>query len=278
MNVEELRSLLVENGLTQEEAAAIKGKTALIEKHKEVTGYTEPEPVIPNYTDPEWEKYVMSLFTEDELSDGCPRVHGLRRLTEKLLGEIVHSGPVTIDFREDSRTGNAIAVYTVVIAWTRDGVEFTENGGSKIPTREFRASASSSYLNTDDTFAVFPVAIAETRAEARALRRALRLSKVSADEMTTKDTALIATETVTTSTAMSHEAITDQQKNLIKTLCDRNQVKLNDFINSGSGKYSSLDEVSRETASKMIQRLNDYQTKTSNSVPVPEKLKVENEG
>jgi hypothetical protein len=276
LNVEALRKLLQESGLSEEEAGSIKGKAALVEKHKEVTGYTEPEPIIPNYTDPEWEDYVMSHFTDSELSNGCPRVHGLRRVTEKLLGEIITSGPVNVNSIEDGRTGKAVVIFSVIIAWMKDGVEFTE-GGSKIPTREFRATASSWCNNTDDMFAVYPEAIAETRAEARALRRALRLSKVSADEITNKDTALIATEEIDRMTP-SGESITDQQKSLIIKLCERNQINVNKFINNGSKKYSSIDDISRETAGKMLQRLNDYQTKTPNSVPIPESLKVENEG
>jgi len=45
--------------------------------------------------------------------------------------------------------------------------------------------------NTDDMFCAFAVAIASTRAEARALRKALKIKGVAAEELTKKDTAKI---------------------------------------------------------------------------------------
>ena len=46
--------------------------------------------------------------------------------------------------------------------------------------------------NTDDMFCVYSTATAATRAEGRALRKALRLRVVAAEEVTKKDTAKIA--------------------------------------------------------------------------------------
>ena len=46
-----------------------------------------PEP--PEMTEPGWAQYVLGQFADDELEEQNPRVEGLRRVAELLLGEIV---------------------------------------------------------------------------------------------------------------------------------------------------------------------------------------------
>ena len=57
----------------------------------------------PSTTDPGWNDYVMSKFTEKELYDGNPLVNGLRRVAELVIGPIVYSGP-TQDFHLNGMT------------------------------------------------------------------------------------------------------------------------------------------------------------------------------
>jgi len=295
VSVEELRDALVGFGMDEVEVSDIKGKSNLVKKHREMSGEpivaeatelvvtNEEKPVAPtrpDYTSPEWEQFVLSQLTDREKDkEGHPRVAGLRRLTEKLLGPIVCSGPVeTKSYEtESSPGGKAVVTFSVTIEWMKDGVEFGLTG--PLEKREYRAVASCTRFNSDDAFCVYPEAIAETRAEARALRRALRLSTVSADEITQKDTGRILEEYVANSPRMAEgpsTMITDQQKLVIQNMCNKLKVDLMGFLNNGTKQYTSIDEVSRETATKMIARLNAYQTTgTSESVSIPEKLKVE---
>jgi len=87
-------------------------------------------------------------------------------------------------------------------------------------------------------FAVFPESIAETRAEGRALRRALRINVVCADELTKKDTAAIVQQQKvskpTTGEWEEESPITDQQINTIQLMCNRLGIDVTKFINSGS--------------------------------------------
>ena len=50
----------------------------------------------PAMTDPEWNDYVMSMFTDKEMYNGNPLVNGLRRVAEVVLGPIVYSGPTQV--------------------------------------------------------------------------------------------------------------------------------------------------------------------------------------
>ena len=174
------------------------------------------DPSRPLMTDPTWQDYVMGFFEKSEMYDGKPKVQGLRRVAELLLGEITFSGPVNV---YPSTNENAPGRATVTFA-----VEFE----SRV---RFSDVADVWHGNTDDMIAVFPAAMASTRAEARALRKALRLSIVSADELTSKDTAAITRDYVsgikdnadTTGDYESDpkEEMTNKQKSFIDVKCQQ---------------------------------------------------------
>ena len=143
---------------------------------KDVISTEESAPAI---TDPEWNEYVMSMFTSKELYDGNPLVNGLRRVAELVIGPIVYSGPTQVfPPQRDDHHGRATVVFTV---------EF-ENG------MRYSEVADCWEGNTDDMFCAYAIATASTRAEGRALRKALRIRAVAAEEMTKKDTAKIVRE------------------------------------------------------------------------------------
>lgn len=234
----------------------------------------------PRYDSPEWNDYVMGLFDKDELIDGkYPNVNSLRRLAELLLGEIIFSGPIRVEQTMDAEhTGKAVVTYKVSIAWKLDDHYATQHIDleSGLPIRTFISVASSWIGNTDDMFAVFPESIAETRAEGRALRRALRLNVVCADELTKKDTAAyVQTQKLTKPTTGEWEEespITDQQVNTIKLMCDRLGIDLTKFINSGSKSYSDINDVTRTAAAGMLKQLNRYQSTGSDAIEIPQNL------
>ena len=178
----------------------------------------------PSITSPEWNDYVLSLFEENEKYDGRPKCHGLRRVAELFLGEIVSSRPVQV------------------------------------------------FPPTDDAFCVFNTATAASRAEGRSLRKALRLSTIAAEEMTSKDTASI-TRSISQTKAVDNtqgeyedsSRMTDNQANFIDVKCKQLNI-------SGTKLFKEIFDVStsrkidKRQASSAIEKLNDYQQK-SGTIP-----------
>jgi hypothetical protein len=196
----------------------------------------------------------MTLFHESEIVDGHPLVAGLRRVAELVLGPIVFSGPTQVfPVQREDHHGRATVIFTVEFA---NGMKYAE-------------VADSWEGNTDDMFCAFAVAIASTRAEARALRKALKIKGVAAEELTKKDTAKIVRDISNTKTSSEGEyndqsRMSDAQYNFIDIKCKQLNIdgqKLFKEFNADSGK-----KISKKVASDVIDRLNDYQ-RDKNSIP-----------
>jgi hypothetical protein len=199
---------------------------------------------IPTMTSPEWDGYVLSHFAPDELSDGHPTVGGLRRVAEYLLGEIISSisdvvqPPVSPDLR-------ATVIHTITF----------ESG------KRFSGAADSYYGNTDKPYGLFPTSIAETRAEARALRRALKLKNiVSADELA-KDLDDKSKKKIDKSNESNEpvEPINDTQVNCVNVLCGRNNINVQKTVQKHFGGIKNIKELTREQATNLVQILSGLQ-------------------
>lgn len=270
-SVTELREMLVKSGkMTQEEADNIKGKSKLVEAVLGLEESTEPVfemptelPVAnevnvgvvvePTPTDPGWNEFVMSQFTKDELYNDNPKLNGLRRVTEKLIGKIVSSGPVVLNAAtEIDHPGRASVIYKVEI------VDFFNNS-------LFFSAVGGSFLgNTNDEYGVYPECMAENRAEARALRRALRLSNVSADEVTDKNTkdiikaALIA-KNGTDGEWKESELISEPQTIFLNKKTTALGLDLTKFLFDNG--HPDIKTISRGDALKLIDILNKMEVK-----------------
>jgi hypothetical protein len=203
----------------------------------------------PLVTSPEWNDYVMGLFEKNELIEGRPLSAGLRRVAELLLGRIVSSGPVQVF---PPANGNEIGRATVV--WE---VQFAD--GSR-----FSDVADCWEGNTDDTFCVYAVATAATRAEGRSFRKALRLRTVAAEEVTSKNTASITrsisqTKTVeTTGEYEDSDRMTDAQANFVDAKCRQLNIDGADMFKNVFD-ISVKRKITKREASLAIEKLNDYQ-------------------
>jgi hypothetical protein len=211
-------------------------------------------PDVPSMLSPEWHDYAMTLFIESEMVDGHPLVAGLRRVAELVLGPIMFSGPTQVfPVQREDHHGRATVIFSVEFA---NGMRYAE-------------VADSWEGNTDDMFCAFAVAIASTRAEARALRKALKIRGVAAEELTKKDTAKIVRDISNTKTASEGEyddqsRMSDAQYNFIDVKCKQLNIdgeKLFARFSVDSGK-----KVSKKIASEIIDSLNDYQRDKS-SIP-----------
>jgi len=213
------------------------------------------EDMMPAYGSEEWNDFVMSKFHKSELFDGNPVCAGLRRVAEELLGTIVVSRPSKVWPATDSDgPGRATVVFEVVIDWMDSG-----------QLRTYSDVADVWYGNTDDLFCAHPVATASTRAEGRALRKALKVKCLAAEELAKKDVASIVRQTVQANQSTDGEwkeddSITTPQINFIDAKCKQLNVNVMKFVNMGESSYETIEKVSKKTASKMLGVLNEYQT------------------
>lgn len=245
MNASDIRDILInEYGMIESIVKNIKGKTALVEQLKDmntdnrilnairkekedseealldqiddnVDKFTpsdekedknnieeEIEPD-PHKIQPKWHDHVMKHFTEDELLDGNPTVDGLRRVAELLLGEIV---AINTNIEQCPKQSNEYRATTKVTVHFCDG--------------QYYAGAADVYHgNSTSPYSKHPIALAETRSEGRALRRALRLRKVVAAEELADDT--------TSDNTVIPENITDTQINFIEIMCHKERLNIN---------------------------------------------------
>lgn len=214
---------------------------------------------LPEITDPSWHEYVMGNFQEDELIDGKPVVAGLRRVVQLLVGKIVSSFPQTvIPPKQDDSIGRATVSWLLTL----------DNG------QTFGDVASSWDGNTDQMFAIYVVETAATRAEARALRKALGLKIVSADEIAEniKPAEVVKRLSKTLATEGEYDEqgrMTDAQANFINVKAKKLNINVAEFF-SHEFNASVTKKISKKIASNAIDKLNEYQ---QNAGDIPDNIK-----
>ena len=286
MTVEELKAVLVGLGFPKSELNKL-NKDSLMELHanamedqvvdnvnldadfEEVNDSPELEikedeqegEVTPSVKSEDWHEYVMSQFKPNELIDGNPITAGLRRVVEVVLGEVIETGPVEVFPATDPNgPGSATGLYRVVL-------EEYESGR----TKSYSDTADVWHGKTDDLFCAHPVATACTRAEGRALRKALKLRVLAAEELAKKDIVGIVQQSVNQQPTEGEwnpdEKVSPQQINFIDNKCSQLDIDVMKFVNSGSTSYPSINNVTKDTAKNMIVELNKYQNQTTNIPP-----------
>jgi len=202
--------------------------------------------------DENWSDYVMKQFNEDELVDGNPNVDGLRRVTVKVLGDIIKSVAHTVQAPNPNNDWTATVEHHIAIKPHHayyDELHFTEVSDvtSQNCDPEYRRHASST---------------ASTRAEARALRKLLMLKRVVAAEELTEMPVITDSGT--------EGKISKNQINFIESLAKKNNINVMGYINLGSNKYEKIEDVPYQTALKMIGVLSEFQR---NPGKIPAKIK-----
>lgn len=274
VKVDELKKMIVEDSkglITEETVNAIKGKASLVDVHKTIVGEFMVEDDVgnesvaveeaPDYMSEKWSDYLLSLLKKDELNDGNPNVAGLRRLSHMVFDDVLVSGPKNVWTTLEDKPAKSTVLYEIV---------YVHRGVQKVAS-----SVASSWVgNTDDEYVPFSESVAETRAEGRVLRKILGIKNVCADELTNKNTKQIVRDYVESQQQVAEGSITHVQKTVISKLCERLNIDLNKFVNCGSKKYDNMDNVPYDVATKMIQRLNEYQTVGEGSIDIPEEIKL----
>lgn len=243
----------------------------LVEPEKPQEPKREPEGVEDiSYTDENWSNLVMSKFTQDEFIEingsKYPTVNGLRRVCEKYLGVIVSSvskvvqGP-TISNRPSRKVGKRelLILEPAVVEHT---IHLYLHDFHPSPVERVYTDCADAYIdnNGESEFLVHPTAIAATRAEARVLRKALKLKVVSAEEIVRKNKEVM--EKVYKEKEDKDDAdksIDDNQRNVISGLADRTQIALPDYLKWKG--IEDLTKLSSEEAKKLIAELSGWMKK-----------------
>lgn len=259
-SVAEIKEKLIEFGLTEYEVNEIKGKQNLIKKLEELSVDRETSEMfeeaeetkeenkeiiekeekadIPKMSDPEWSDYVLSHLREDEKIKGHPKADSLRRLTELLIGSVTDVDTQVVQCPSMENAGRA----TVVVSVTVECGYIT-----------YRASGAADVYpgNTEQLFAKFPVATAETRAEGRAYRKILRLQNVVAAEELVDESQIFDPS----------DRIEAAQIMMINQMCSK--AKLDIDVEKLLARYDisieNLDKISKSKAQEICKTISSYQ-------------------
>lgn len=187
----------------------------LFEKEEELpNNFLAIEETIPLPTSPEWNDYVLSQFLDEEKFNGSPTVDGLRRVAILLVGEILENRTEVLQVPTKDNDNRATVKCT--IRFNR-----VDLNGVSLQT-SFDGVADVCWQNCDKPFYKYPTSIAETRAEGRALKKALGLRKIVAAE----ELSNVAMQD-NKEEADTIEKITDNQINFIEILCRNDARGLN---------------------------------------------------
>jgi hypothetical protein len=200
-------------------------------------------------TDLEWTDFVLQQLSDDEKIHGNPTTDGLRRIFEKVMNcTVIQSESDLVQAPEPSNDKRASVVHT--LTWYDLNVDTDENCKTKMVS----GAADVYWGNCDKVYRNHPVAVAETRAEGRALRRALRLRKVVAAEE-------IAENIEDDIGADNVNKITNNQINFIDVLAKRLDVNVLELIKTLNINETNIKNILHHDALSIIRELSSYQQK-----------------
>lgn len=226
-------------------------------KKEKVAENTEVKKIGPN--DLEWNDYVLGLLSDDEKIDGNPTTDGLRRIFEIALDcSVIQSTSDVVQNPEPSNEKRATVVHTISYVLNVLGGEVTELNCH----RTVSGAADVYWGNCDKTYRNHPVAVAETRAEGRALRRALKLRKVVAAEE-------LATNLEDDPTGDNVSKISNNQINFIDVMSKRLNIDTVALIEKLGFNHNNVKGLMHDDAVSIIRELSRHQ---QNINEIPENL------
>lgn len=206
--------------------------------------------VSPN--DLEWTDHVLSLLADDEKINGNPTTEGLRRIFEIVLNcNTIEARTEVVQSPDLANERRATVVYSLTYVLNDPSVP------EQAKYRTVSAAADVYWGNCDKVFRNHPVAVAETRAEGRVLRKALKLRKVvTADE--------IAKEVVD-HTEDNNNTINNSQLNFFDVFGKRLNINIKKLLENLAINNSNVYNISYDDAVKTITTLSGYQQ--NNDIP-----------
>ena len=201
----------------------------------------------PQEYDPEWSEYLLDQLSDSELINGAPTVDGLRRITEKCFGEIVESKSDIVETPTSQNNQRCTIRHTLTINKYGSGQTISVDGCVDVL-----------YHKTPYPFKDHLVATADTRAEGKALRRALKIRVVTAEELQNEDEA---------EALSADELINDQQVLALNQLCKRLDISVVPFV-TAEYKVKKINELRNLEGRLLISKLSDLQ-RTPKDIPKP---------
>ena len=208
--------------------------------------------------DIEWTDFVLHQLSDDEKIQGNPTTDGLRRVFERVMNcTVIQSDSTVVQSPEPSNEKRASVVHS--LTWYDLNSETDD--ACKIKT--VSGAADVYWGNCDKAYRNHPVAVAETRAEGRALRRAMRLRKVvAAEELAENIEDDISGDNVT--------KITNNQINFIDVLAKRLDINVLELLKTINIDNSNVKNILHHDALSVIRELSSYQQKTDG---IPDNVK-----
>ncbi len=197
----------------------------------------------PDKTDFEWHDYVMQQFHDEELMNGYPKVNGLRRLVEKFIGPIITTGVEIEQTPCPDNQERASVVYSATV------LDNDDNNGPITYTD----AADCFQGNALPEYGKHPVALATTRAEARVLRKLLKLRTIAAEEQTG--------DMINVTDESNTDKITKEQIKTIMVLVERLNIDVNAMLNHIT-EFASIDNIINATnadGKNILKLLSTYQ-------------------
>lgn len=228
-----------------------------IKKEKETTNESNSDEISDKVVSPndiEWTDHVLSLLSDDEKIAGNPTTDGLRRIFEIALNCTVTSADSSV-VQSPSPDNEKRATVVHSITYVLNDLESSD---SPTKYRTISGAADVYWGNCDKIYRNHPVAVAETRAEGRALRRALKLRKVVAAEEIAKDIEDHPDHDTVTK-------ITNNQINFIDVLAKRLDVNVIKLFEKLALNTSNIYNIGHEDAVNVVTTLTSYQQ--TNNVP-----------
>ena len=200
----------------------------------------------PKEYDPEWSEYLLDQLSDNELINGAPTVDGLRRITEKCFGEIVESKSDIVETPTSQNNQRCTIRHTLTITKYRNTQTISVDGCVDVL-----------YHKTPYPFKDHLVATADTRAEGKALRRALKIKVITAEELQNEDEQEVLS---------SDEVVNDQQILAINQLCKRINISVSSFVTGEYNTTKKINDLRNLEARLLISKLSEFQ-RTPKDIP-----------
>lgn len=196
----------------------------------------------PDIHDITWTDYVLNLLSDDEKISGNPTTDGLRRIFEIALDcKMISSKSLVAQSPDPNNEKRATVVHSI---------QYISNDSKD--TISVDGAADVYWGNCDKVYRNHPVAVAETRAEGRALRRALKLRKVVAAEEIAKDIE-------DNPDSLNSTKISNNQLNFIDVLCKRLDINPTKIIEKLGYDYKNIYNIDHSSAVNLIKLISSYQ-------------------